>query len=292
VPVAETCTAANGTYALAVGPGSYEVKFAGDPGPCGAQSSNAPEWFNSRFSRAFADPISVVDGQDNAAVDASLQDGGRIAGTVTAAGVPVKDVTVDLLDVSLKTELSACSGAAGTYALDPVAGGVYSVRFSPKGRCGDAGNYAVQWYDKSSTQAGARAVGLAGGEEVNGVDAALIAPSASPVASATATSSPRPTPTPTPGGSPVALDTKITRARIRARKGRARFAFVGNGAAFDCALTRRRARPPRFKPCASPRTYKHLRRGRYRFQVRTRDVLGRIDTSPARKRFRSRRVTR
>jgi hypothetical protein len=68
-------------------------------------------------------------------------------------------------------------------------------------------------------------------------------------------------------------------------------AFAANaGADFDCRLQRIGKRgahspaPAPFKPCASPRTYRHLAHGRYRFQVRAVNASG-PDRSPAGKRF-------
>ena len=111
-------------------------------------------------------------------------------------------------------------------------------------------------------------------------------------------------------------DTAITAARIQSRKRKARFSFTAPGAitGYQCKLIRpkprrhkkkarkhnrhrgdrrrpKRAkgkrRPPRFGGCSSPRVYKKLRPGTYRFKVRALDILG-ADANPAARKFRIR----
>jgi hypothetical protein len=176
VPTDTQCTTAGGTYQSLIAAGSYEVRFSGDAGPCGAQSNFAPEWWNSHFSRSFADQVIVTEGATTSGVNASLQDGGRIAGTVTdsTTAAPLANVTVELLGVTGTPVLSACTAADGTYALDPVVPGVYSVEFVANGTCGNAGSYLLQWYDGSSTQAGATGLNIAAGVEITSVNSALV----------------------------------------------------------------------------------------------------------------------
>ncbi len=105
--------------------------------------------------------------------------------------------------------------------------------------------------------------------------------------------------------------TAITKATIKPRKKRASFSFTAPGAitGYQCKLIGppkkkkpkkhggkrkgassskakkgKRKKHPKFTACASGRTYKHLRPGRYRFEVRALDVLG-ADPKPALKRF-------
>jgi hypothetical protein len=94
--------------------------------------------------------------------------------------------------------------------------------------------------------------------------------------------------------------TQITKAKINARKGTARFAFTAPGAitGFQCELiaprvhkarhgaahTAAKRSKPRFRRCPTPKTYKHLAPGRYAFKVRALDILG-ADAKPAIKRF-------
>jgi hypothetical protein len=112
-------------------------------------------------------------------------------------------------------------------------------------------------------------------------------PSASMTPTPTPTVTPTPTATPTPGAGPP--NTKLTRTRIKAKKGRATFTFAASGSTtgFQCALTKR-GKKPAFKPCRSPKTYKHVRPRRYVFRVRAVGPGGR-DATPATKRFKLRR---
>jgi alpha-tubulin suppressor-like RCC1 family protein len=91
----------------------------------------------------------------------------------------------------------------------------------------------------------------------------------------------------------VPTGTVISRATIVAKKKKAGFSFAAPGAitGFECKLIgppkkkgRKKRAKPKFANCAPGRTYKHLGPGRYRFEVRARDILG-VDAKPARKKF-------
>ena len=83
-------------------------------------------------------------------------------------------------------------------------------------------------------------------------------------------------------------NTRITKARISSRKHRARFTFrsVGNATGLQCELKRKHKRA-KFRRCRSPKTYKHLKAGKYTFEVRAVGPAGR-DPTPAKKTFRIR----
>jgi hypothetical protein len=95
--------------------------------------------------------------------------------------------------------------------------------------------------------------------------------------------------------------TKITRAKINARKHRASFAFSAPGAitGFQCELIRprggsgrkRRHRKAHFAACKPGKVYRRLSSGRYTFEVRALDLLG-ADARPALRHFRIARVRR
>lgn len=83
--------------------------------------------------------------------------------------------------------------------------------------------------------------------------------------------------------------TKITRAKIGRHRATFRFRASGTVKGFKCAVARRKKPPKKpklvFKRCKSPKTYKHLKRGRYLFEVRAFNAAG-VDPKPASKRFR------
>lgn len=87
-----------------------------------------------------------------------------------------------------------------------------------------------------------------------------------------------------PGASPP--DTKITKAKINPRRRAATFRFkaIGGASGFQCALARRHQRKPKFRKCRSPKSYRHLRAGRYTFSVRAVGSAG-ADPTPAKRKF-------
>jgi hypothetical protein len=77
-----------------------------------------------------------------------------------------------------------------------------------------------------------------------------------------------------PAGSPV---TKITKSKINAKKGTASFHFKATHSpkGFQCELIKPKQKPKAaFSSCRSPKTYKHLKRGKYTFKVRGFNAAG------------------
>jgi hypothetical protein len=78
--------------------------------------------------------------------------------------------------------------------------------------------------------------------------------------------------------------TKITKAKINSRKRTATFKFVGSGGVkpyrFQCKLDKKK-----YSSCRSGKTYKHLKLGKHTFRVRAKDHAGRVDKTPAIKKF-------
>ena len=60
------------------------------------------------------------------------------------------------------------------------------------------------------------------------------------------------------------------------------FEAIGTATGFQCALVR--TPKASFSACRSPKTYKHLKPGKYTFEVRAFNVAG-ADPTPANKRF-------
>jgi hypothetical protein len=88
---------------------------------------------------------------------------------------------------------------------------------------------------------------------------------------------------------PSAPDTKITKAKISQRRHKAKFVFkaVGMATGFECQL-KGKGQKKGFRRCTSPKKYKHLKKGRYTFEVRAVGPGGK-DPSPATKSFKIRR---
>jgi hypothetical protein len=77
---------------------------------------------------------------------------------------------------------------------------------------------------------------------------------------------------------PQPPETRITGRTLKHRIGLARFRFESTaaGGAFQCKLDK-----GAFKPCASPKTYRHLKPGRHSFKVRAMDGAGLLDPTAA-----------
>jgi hypothetical protein len=87
----------------------------------------------------------------------------------------------------------------------------------------------------------------------------------------------------------TAPDTKIAKAKIDSDAGTATFTFGTTAKAraasgFQCALVSKKHKKPKFKGCTSPKKYKHLKPGKYTFEVRAFDASG-ADPTPAKKKF-------
>ncbi len=85
--------------------------------------------------------------------------------------------------------------------------------------------------------------------------------------------------------------TKITKAKISSKHHQATFSFkaIGTATGFQCALVRtpkahHKKPKPSFSACRSPKTYKHLKPGKYTFEVRALNAAG-ADPTPAKKSF-------
>jgi hypothetical protein len=80
----------------------------------------------------------------------------------------------------------------------------------------------------------------------------------------------------------IAPNTFIGKVKIKraARKATFNFSSSEPGSTFLCKLDKKP-----FKPCSSPKKYKHLRHRKHKFQVQAKDAAGNRDGSPAIKKF-------
>jgi DNA-binding beta-propeller fold protein YncE len=81
----------------------------------------------------------------------------------------------------------------------------------------------------------------------------------------------------------LAPQTRITdgpRRWTRSHRASFRFHSADSGATFECRLNRRR-----FRPCDSPRSYRHLKPGSHTFKVRATDSARTADPTPAKRRW-------
>ena len=159
-------TAADGSYQIDGLPaGDYQVSFLPVAVP-----GLRPEWFDST-SRAGATPVAVTAAGVTPGIDAELDAAASVSGTVTdEAGDPVAGVQVWAYapgDWWIGTAW-ALTDAAGHYSIEGLPAGSYQVRLGPVGL-----PFHQEWFDDSTTRAGATPVAVAVGSPAPPVDAVL-----------------------------------------------------------------------------------------------------------------------
>jgi hypothetical protein len=82
------------------------------------------------------------------------------------------------------------------------------------------------------------------------------------------------------GPTNLAPDTSLKSAKIVKRKATFKFGSSEGGSTFLCKLDKKA-----FANCKSPKTYKNLKPGKHKFQVKARDAQGSLDPSPVVKKF-------
>ncbi len=171
-PVDTVCTASDGTYTVpGLTTGTYYVGFNDG---CGA-SNYAPQFYNGKASLASADPVSVTTGTTTSSIDAAMQAGGQVTGTVTDAvsGDPVSGIEVDVYSSNSSGSNpvdTACTASDGTYTVPGLTTGTYYVGFNDG--CG-ASNYAPQFYNGKASLASAEPVSVTTGTTTSSIDAAM-----------------------------------------------------------------------------------------------------------------------
>jgi 5-hydroxyisourate hydrolase-like protein (transthyretin family) len=143
------CTAADGTYAIVgLATGTYHVGFntVGDRA-CGG-SDYLPQYFSNQTSATTATPVLVTAGSISSTVNATMQPGGHITGTVTDGTNPLRNIEVSLYtSVGSPVGSPVCTAADGTYTFVGLPTGTYNVGFNTAAdaACGTS-NYVAQFY--------------------------------------------------------------------------------------------------------------------------------------------------
>ncbi len=162
-PVGAAVTGKAGTYTIsALASGKYTVEFS----PCGTQD------LTTVVTNAQVTAPHVTKG-----VNAALQSGGSIAGTVTAgtsAGPPVSESCVEAYTPgSAEPAGFGYTGLDGSYQVTGLPAGTYQVYFGDQQCLFPPAGLAPQWYNDSATRAGATPVTVSVGTTKGSVDAAL-----------------------------------------------------------------------------------------------------------------------
>jgi hypothetical protein len=173
-------TDAEGKYTLTGLPkGSYKVQFF----PAFGQNF-VPQYYNEKPSFAEADPVLVVEEETKQNINATLQEGGKISGTVTDAathkGLPFVSITASRTAGFEFFGGFAVTNANGEYIIVGLASGLYNLEFEQFSETGSGSEYITQ------TQNG---IGVKQGSTTSGINVALIPlrpnNTGSPVASGT-----------------------------------------------------------------------------------------------------------
>ena len=158
----DAVTASDGTYTVrGLATGSYRVEFW----DCSGSGYIGEFYDDATFDTAT--PVEVTAPNETSGIDAALSLGGSIEGTVTASGVPVSEVCVDVSNGDTASFTSTL--VDGTYRVDGLPAGDYRVYFSD---C-FGGGLTAEWYDDSPTEAGATLVSVTPGAVATGIDAVL-----------------------------------------------------------------------------------------------------------------------
>ncbi len=168
-------TASGGSYAIGGLPaGNYTVQFY--VGQFCGTGNYASQWYDSAASGATsqsgATAVSVLAGSSTTGIDAVMQTGGTVSGTVTSGGSPLSGVCVSVSSADGNSS-GTTTGPDGTYVVEFLPTDSYTVEFGP-GYCG--GPYAAQWYNGASgatSSSGASVLAVAAGSSTTGINAVM-----------------------------------------------------------------------------------------------------------------------
>ncbi len=130
--VGSAVTSVTGEYTVEdLGPGSYKVRF-GTP-PFESKLNYLPQYWEGKSTFAEATQIVITtEGEAKAGIDAELQEGGSIGGTVTNADAqPVDEATVLVFDERGEIVGEAQTSPTGEYGVLRLATGSYEVQITP-----------------------------------------------------------------------------------------------------------------------------------------------------------------
>jgi hypothetical protein len=168
-------TDADGHYLIeGLEPAFYEVAFEEE----GRQNYLA-QWYPDKPAEEEAVWVEVKSGEGVTGVNAAMDAGGLIAGTVTdvGTGLPVEGIEICARQVDRVFEQGVihcdASDAAGDYEVWALPSGQYKVEFGPQVFNRDAPNYIRQYYPARPSWSEAEVLGVSAGASLSGIDAAL-----------------------------------------------------------------------------------------------------------------------
>jgi hypothetical protein len=180
-------TGSDGSYLLAELPaGEYAIEFWPPEG-----SPLLFQLYDHKYRLSEADPVSVSEGEAVVGIDAVLETGGEISGTVYsgATGAPLAEIEVCIVKAA-SGELWGCTETdeAGQYLFESLPPRNYKVAFSldfseffEEELEEEADGFQTQFWDEQATLAAAKVISLGSGQAIAGIDAHLeVTPSAVP----------------------------------------------------------------------------------------------------------------
>lgn len=137
--------------------GEYELRFD----DCNYPPQLAAEWYADAPSRSAATKITLTGGEVRTGVDATLGQGGKIAGTVTdSAAAPVEGVCITVYDADGEEVDEVSTDTAGEFVTGALFPAPYRVRYED---CDHLANVASEYFDDATTLAAADAITVSTG---------------------------------------------------------------------------------------------------------------------------------
>lgn len=246
-------TDSEGEYRIELEPGEYKVDFW--PGESG--QNLVYQAYNHRDRWSEADVVTVEAEELTTGIDADLDAGATISGTVSSAasGALLGNIAVCSIDANTG-ELWTCTGSepSGNYALPFLSKGQYKVVFSidfeewfgEEWFEEEDDGFPTEFWNNQTTLAAANVISLSTGQSVGGIDAALGAPPVVPPGTPTA-----PVVTPPATVSPP----PATPRKRKCRKGFRRKLVKGRRRCVKVRKHRHRKHRAKHRPLLAPREH-------------------------------------
>jgi carboxypeptidase family protein len=172
-------TGANGEYAIHGLPTEeYEVEFLGE-----GEFDYLTQYWEATEDHAEFDPVQVTIPETVSGIDAALNRGAEISGTLTEVGThrPLPNLAVTLLKpVTEEAIRTVHTDSDGHYAFRGRPAGTYVVAFSRPESMFDGDGFSTQYYKGSTTFAGATPLTIAPPEALTGIDGEVVNESPGP----------------------------------------------------------------------------------------------------------------
>jgi uncharacterized surface anchored protein len=178
--IQQACSASGGAYTVSgLAQGSYTVAFVPSSAFCGAAQNYQTQYYNGQSAFGSATAVLVNGGSTTTGVDAALQQGAIVSGTITDASTTddVQGAVVSIFDPNNPgiDVAQSCTAANGSYTLEGIPSGTYSLEFDTTDSfCGAPQNYVTQYYNDEPTADSANSFTLTPGPTPVTFNAALV----------------------------------------------------------------------------------------------------------------------